>query len=351
MKDSTAVRFDNLSGHHLQVVSYYIKSFYPDFYMGMHNHPQFEFMYAYKGNFYLELLIDENNDKQVNTIEVKQGSFIFIDANMFHRLSIKDEDVWIYNLEITPIANAKTQDGELNDPLSIRYDHLFTNTALKHIFNQEKTVNVYPDTSNIDVSFKNLINTLSKPKQSIEDRYHIQSELLIFLISVAKSIRMYSEGNLSYIKQAILYIKKNLHSKITLDEIAQSVNLSKIYLCNLFKKYTGKTVLYTVNSLRISKGLQLLRDSNIPITSIPNHIGFSSYQQMFYEFKKFLGLSPTECRNIFLSDEVNFYDNHFPSYSIKVNEEDFSFDDETYFSKSYKTDIPNTRLNLGKKIQ
>ena len=167
---------------------------------------------------------------------------------------------------------------------------------------------------------------------------------------MAKSIRMYSESNLFYIKKAILYIKKNLRSKVALQEIADHVQLNKIYLCNLFKKYTGKTVLQTVNSLRISKSLQLLRDSNLPITAIPSLVGFSSHQQMFYEFKKFLGLSPTECRNAFLSDEIDFLDRHFTSYSIKINEEDFSFDDEIFFTMSYKDDISNTRTDLNKKM-
>ena len=354
MKDSPVIKFNDLSGHYLQAVSYYIKSFYSDFFMGMHNHPQFEFMYAYKGDFYLEFLsedVDENKESQVKTLQVKQGSFVFIDAKVFHRLRIHEDDVWIYNIELMPMHYSKMTSSEATNILSVDYGNLFSTTHLKHLFNKGADVIAYPDTSNVDVSFKNLINATAKPSRTIEDRCHIESELLILLTSMAKSIRMYSESNLSYIKQAILYIKKNLRSKITLNEVAEHVNLNKIYLCNLFKKYTGKTVLQTVNSLRISKGLQLLRDSNVPITSIPALIGFSSHQQMFYEFKKFLGLSPTECRNAFLSDEVDFFDKHFTSYSIKINEEDFLFDDEIFFSISYKDDIPNTRANLYKKIE
>lgn len=354
MKTSSTAPYNNLNGHYLQAVSYYIKSFYPDFYMGMHKHNQFEFMYAYKGDFYIELLENEQEESaetKIKTLQVKQGSFVFIDTNVFHRLRIHDNDVWIYNIELMPLRYTQMENNKITNILSVDYGNLFFNTHLKHLLNQGNALIAYPDTSNVDVSFKNFINAVSKPARSIEDRCHIESELLIFLTSIAKSIRMYSESNLSYIKQAILYIKRNLRSKITLEDVANHVNLNKIYLCNLFKKYTGKTVLQTINSLRISKGLQLLRDSNLPITAIPDLIGFSSHQQMFYEFKKFLGLSPTECRNAFLSDEVGFFDKHFPSYSIKINEEDFAFDDEIFFAMSYKEDIPNTRATLYKKIE
>lgn len=322
--------------------------------MGMHNHPQFEFMYAYRGDFYIELLDGEHEinskDAKVKTLQVKQGSFIFIDANVFHRLRIHDDDVWIYNIELMPKHYSNMTSSEATHILEVDYGKLFLTTHLRHLVNQGNDLTAYPDTSNVDVSFKNLINTISKPSRMVEDRCHIESELLILLTSMAKSIRMYSESNLFYIKKAILYIKKNLRSKIALKEVADHVQLNKIYLCNLFKKYTGKTVLQTINSLRISKSLQLLRDSNLPIASIPSLVGFSSHQQMFYEFKKFLGLSPTECRNAFLSDEIDFSDKHFPSYSIKINEEDFSFDDEIFFSMSYKDDISNTRTDLNKKM-
>ena len=355
MIESSSSNFELLRGKGLQVVSYYIKSFNSDFFMGMHQHTQFEFMYAYKGNFYIELLNDnegENSSSKVNTIKVKQGSFVFIDSNIFHRLRINDSDVWIYNLELIPVTSSDEPDGELNKLLSINYYSLFSQTSLRHIFEQKNSIQIFPDTSNVDISFKNLIHTLSKPSQSIEDKCYAQSELMIFILSIAKSIKMYSESNLSYIKQAILFIKKNLRSKLTLQQIADHVELNKIYLCNIFKKYTGKTVLQTINSLRISKSLQLLRDSNVPITSIPAHVGFSSYQQMFYEFKKFLDLSPTECRNAFLTDEVNYVDKKKAhSHSIKINEEDFSFDDEVYFNLDYKKDVPASYTRIDKKFQ
>ena len=132
----------------------------------MHNHQQFEFMYAYKGDFYIELLDSQregDKEPQVKTIQVKQGSFVFIDANVFHRLRIYNNDVWIYNIELMPIHYSKMTSSEATNILAVNYGNLFSTTHLKYLFNQNNDLIVYPDTSNVDVSFKNLINAISKP--------------------------------------------------------------------------------------------------------------------------------------------------------------------------------------------
>ena len=117
-----------------------------------------------------------------------------------------------------PMHYSKMTSSEATNILSVDYGNLFSTTHLKHLFNKGADVIAYPDTSNVDVSFKNLINATAKPSRTIEDRCHIESELLILLTSMAKSIRMYSESNLSYIKQAILYVVATLYESRQIDK-------------------------------------------------------------------------------------------------------------------------------------
>ena len=98
------IRFKDVGNHDLQPISYYIKKFTPDFYMGMHSHSYFEIMYASKGNFNMEILKNGNEEspKNFETIIVHQGELIFLDAALFHRLQISEGEAVIYNLELQP---------------------------------------------------------------------------------------------------------------------------------------------------------------------------------------------------------------------------------------------------------
>ena len=98
------IRFKDVGNHDLQPISYYIKKFTPDFYMGMHSHSYFEIMYASKGNFNMEILKNGNEEspKNIETLIVHQGELIFLDAALFHRLQISEGEAVIYNLELQP---------------------------------------------------------------------------------------------------------------------------------------------------------------------------------------------------------------------------------------------------------
>lgn len=54
----------------LEPISFYVKVFTPDFYMGMHNHGYFEFMYAEKGSFTIETMTDPDNPAQSETLRL-----------------------------------------------------------------------------------------------------------------------------------------------------------------------------------------------------------------------------------------------------------------------------------------
>ena len=120
---------------------------------------------------------------------------------------------------------------------------------------------------------------------------------------------------------------------------AEAAGISKEYLAAQFKKMTGKTVLQTLTLMRISKSLQLLRESNFPVTEIARQAGFSSYGQMLYEFRKCTGITPTECRASFFTDEIDHTSQLYKSVAIRVNEEDFLLDDDAFYHAFFKKDI------------
>ena len=135
MSERNRIYFKDIGRYVLEPISFYVKVFTPDFYMGMHNHSYFEFMYAEKGSFTIETMKDPEkiDQSEIASLTVHQGEFIFIDAYLFHRLKITDENATIYNIELEPKSPEEYNPFNVNALMPIRYTALIEETNLKNI--------------------------------------------------------------------------------------------------------------------------------------------------------------------------------------------------------------------------
>ncbi len=98
------------------------------------------------------------------------------------------------------------------------------------------------------------------------------------------------------IKKAVQYIDDNYDKKITLDDIAGYVGISKYYFSVLFKKEKDITFSSYLNSVRIDKAKQLLKNPQITINDVVYEVGFNDAQYFSKTFKKYAGMTVTEYR-------------------------------------------------------
>ena len=82
------------------------------------------------------------------------------------------------------------------------------------------------------------------------------------------------------ILQAIQYINRHYTEKISLEQIAANVHLSKYYFCRQFSKTTGATFLEYLNNMRLAKAHQLLLSTSLSIAEIAAKAGFPSSVQL-----------------------------------------------------------------------
>ncbi len=99
------------------------------------------------------------------------------------------------------------------------------------------------------------------------------------------------------IRKAIDYIHNNLGDDITLDRVADHVNLSKCYFCTQFKKETKMNFTDYLTYTRIEKSKYLLCNSNKSILDIAVLMGFNSQSYFTTQFKKYTGVRPKEFRD------------------------------------------------------
>lgn len=100
------------------------------------------------------------------------------------------------------------------------------------------------------------------------------------------------------ISKAKAYIEKNYNKDISLDEVSRSVDISPYYFSKLFKEETGENFIEYLTNIRIEKAKKLLLYSDMSIKNICIDTGYSDPNYFSRIFKKQVGLTPTEYREL-----------------------------------------------------
>lgn len=95
------------------------------------------------------------------------------------------------------------------------------------------------------------------------------------------------------------YIYDNLHTKISLEDLAVLTYLSPAYLSRLFHKEVGTTISRYIAEKRIESAKNLLKFSEYSFTEISNYLCFSSESHFIQVFKKHTGYTPKHFRDTF----------------------------------------------------
>lgn len=98
------------------------------------------------------------------------------------------------------------------------------------------------------------------------------------------------------IEDIIQYILEHYSEEIMIEFLANHVYLSPNYLCNLFKKETGKTINQFVTEIRINKAGEMLVNTYKTLTEIANAVGYSDVRHFSKIFQKIMGQTPSEYR-------------------------------------------------------
>ena len=97
-------------------------------------------------------------------------------------------------------------------------------------------------------------------------------------------------------EQVFSYIEEHFREEITLQEIADSLAVSKTYLCRYFKEMTNQTVFEYVEQVRIQYACCLLKKVDLSIAEISLASGFGSVSLFNRMFKKYMHMTPGEFR-------------------------------------------------------
>lgn len=97
-------------------------------------------------------------------------------------------------------------------------------------------------------------------------------------------------------RQAGYFIREHSGQKFSLSGIAGALFVNANYLARVFKRETGRTLLWYHNAVRCEKAKKLLDETNLSVSEIGEAVGYVSPAHFSHLFKKITGTAPSDWR-------------------------------------------------------
>lgn len=231
------------------------------------SYDSFLIMYIKKGS--LKLVLEDREE------EVSEGQFALIDCYNSHGYySDKGcETLWCHFDGLT----------------ASRYYQV----AVSHLGNVFYLKEPYPVINKLMAIY----NTFSQGSNIQEALFskHITDILTFLILYNPEYVKAYNHKGM--VEEAMTYINEHFTRDITIDELAEHVNLSRFYFIRIFKKETGMTPHEHIVNTRINTAKYMLMNSELSVKDICFNTGFSCESGFCSSFKKNTGVTPTQYRN------------------------------------------------------
>lgn len=242
----------------------------------------------------LLITLSDTSVRQVNRIENQEydgvfpkGAFSFtpVGASLFAYWETTDEDL-VFFIDPNWIKKIALETGCLNPekvellPVAMKQDPQIE--ALGKLFQQELLNNslgglLYQE------SLSNLLGI------------HLLRHYCVF---ESKSITPVNGKSSSKLRKAIAYIQDRLEQDISLGAIATYLDMSQYHFSRWFKQSMGVPPYEYVIQQRIERVKVLLKDKELSMADIALQCGFNSQSHLIRHFKKQVGITPKQYRDI-----------------------------------------------------
>jgi AraC-like DNA-binding protein len=103
------------------------------------------------------------------------------------------------------------------------------------------------------------------------------------------------------IKKVLAYMEDNAGRKITLDQLASILSLSRSHFCKFFRTQTGMRPMEYLNYLRVNHAAKLLRTGSYNILEASLESGFQHVSYFTKWFKFYMNMTPSEYKSRYTS--------------------------------------------------
>ncbi|NBD23885.1 helix-turn-helix domain-containing protein [Paenibacillus glycinis] len=93
-------------------------------------------------------------------------------------------------------------------------------------------------------------------------------------------------------------IVQHPQEQLSLQSLSEELHMHPTYICNRFKELFGKSPMQVQREMKIQRAKTLLETSEMSITEIAQALGSNELQNFTRLFKSYVGVSPTQYRNL-----------------------------------------------------
>ncbi|KKI92023.1 hypothetical protein WQ54_11290 [Bacillus sp. SA1-12] len=179
--------------------------------------------------------------------------------------------------------------GEIRSPFTMYFFLMDFTITISHYLKEIEM-------DNLDIMQK--INQLEMKASWI--RYYHEAlsyiEEMLHLVTLTRD-NLASKFSAS-VQMAVDYINEHFaDSQLSLQAVADAVNVSASYLSHMFSQETGKTLIEYLTNTRIERAKDLLKTTNNKTYEIAHQVGYSDSHYFCRTFKKVTGLTTKQYKN------------------------------------------------------
>lgn len=254
-----------------------------------HRHPDVELLLLRQGS--LTVLLNKK------AYFLKPGQILIIEPNAVHELKNQSPDAKWYHLYFSQEAVALPE------------SHIFQKAFLQPLYAGKLRLPrllqpehpAYPEVLE-------QMNKLALCSMNIEGyklrRFSIVVSICTILAPYCVSNNIVMTDKLpqnAAVRRIVLYIHNHLSEELTLSMLSTLVYLHPNYLCMLFKKHMGESIIQYITRKRVEHAATLLRTENLSVSQAAEKAGFGSDSMFFQKFREYMGTTPHDYARQFRS--------------------------------------------------
>ena len=251
-----------------------------------HSHEEIELIYVKTGQVYITI--------EDTTLSASQGDYLFINQNIHHFYTPSDRCLVIYCINFPPSMLVGLARLDLEREYILPVIH---QKKLEYLY----LSSTHPQYSEFGEYFQKLYQAGSA-KDTRNDlcilSICLQIWHILYCLCLTPAGEVHLRGNAldeQRVKEAILFIQEHYMESITLDDIADSIMVSKSECCRCFKRVMQSTPFEYLLEYRIMEATKRMkRKKQESISQIAGSVGFNNTSYFNKIFKKIMNCTPSE---------------------------------------------------------
>ena len=242
------------------------------------------------------------------TVRLKKGQGILINANIMHSVRGLEGTGCLFRTLIFSPAFIQDMD---NMSISVNYvQPILFNSKLQYI--PLFDIGIEPDRSLLSLANHAIDALLNKDmgyELEIKGNLCIMWALLVRHFKPSEPSDDYPSNNSkddTRIKTALLFIKTHYSEQITLDDVANEVNISKSECCRCFNRTLNLSPIDYLIRYRIYQAARLIittKDKRLSVSDIALSVGFNNISYFNKMFKQYTSFTPKALKKALLNEE------------------------------------------------